>query len=131
MNNSWEKVKDFHIKFNHPTSHIPVELPVERVEKRLLWMQEELDEFRDSVSITEQADAMIDLIYFALGTLVEMGVKPDRLFEIVHSANMRKLFPDGKPRYNSDGKTLKPVTWEDPENELISEINNQLQGNSK
>jgi predicted HAD superfamily Cof-like phosphohydrolase len=128
MNNSWDKVKDFHLKFSHPTKEVPGLLDKERVRKRLLWMQEELDEFRDSNTLTEQADAMIDLIYFALGTLVEMGVKPDKLFDIVHNANMRKLFPDGKPRYNSDGKTIKPKTWEDPENEIVSEINNQLLG---
>lgn len=65
---------------------------------------------------------MIDLIYFALGTLVEMGIRPEKLFEIVHEANMAKLFPDGKPHFNSEGKTIKPATWVDPEQKIINEI---------
>ena len=57
-------------------------------------MLEEINEFLDAVKeqdIVEQADAMIDTIYFALGTLVEMGVQPEQLFDIVQHANMSKL----------------------------------------
>ena len=61
-------------------------------------MREEVDEFVESTNVVDQADAMIDLIYFALGTLVEMGVRPAPLFDIVHNANMQKLWPDGAPR---------------------------------
>ena len=85
-------------------------------------MLEELNEFRDAKNIYEQTDAMIDLIYFALGTLVEMGVRPEQLFRIVHEANMSKLFPDGTPHYNEDGKTIKPPTWVDPEQKIIDEV---------
>lgn len=79
-------------------------------------MLEEINEFLDAVKeqdIVEQADAMIDTIYFALGTLVEMGVQPDILFKIVQHANMSKLFPDGKPHYNEMGKVIKPENWQD------------------
>ena len=86
---------------------------------------EEKNEFLASDEIVEQADAMIDVIYFALGTLVEMGIKPDNLFQIVQDANMSKLWPDGKPHYNQDGKTIKPSTWEDPHNKLKAEIDRQ------
>jgi predicted HAD superfamily Cof-like phosphohydrolase len=89
-------------------------------------MLEEIDEFIESDNITDQADAMIDLIYFALGTLVEMGVKPQKLFDIVHEANMTKLWEDGKPRYNSDGKTIKPPGWQDPFKKLEDAIGNYL-----
>lgn len=126
MNSSWEKVKDFHVKFNHPIKEVPEILNKERVEKRLLWMQEELDEFRDADTIIDQADALIDLIYFALGTFVEMGIKPEKIFELVHISNMQKLFPDGKVRYNSDGKTIKPPVWKGPEDGIEEEIQKQL-----
>jgi predicted HAD superfamily Cof-like phosphohydrolase len=115
MNKQWEMVRDFHIRFNHPTARTPQALNNDRVTARGKWMQEELDEFHDAKNIYEQADAMIDLIYFALGTLVEMGIEPDEIFEIVHNANMSKLWPDGKPHYNNDGKTIKPAGWKDPE----------------
>ena len=78
-------------------------------------MNEEVAEFLVAEDIYEQADAMIDLMYFALGTQVEMGLEPDELFEIVQQANMAKLWPDCKPHYNpKDGKVIKPDTWEDP-----------------
>ena len=115
MNRQWEMVRDFHIKFNHPTARTPQTLNSDRVTARGKWMQEELDEFHAAGNIYEQADAMIDLIYFALVTLVEMGIEPDEIFEIVHNANMSKLWPDGTPHYKDDGKTLKPPGWQDPE----------------
>lgn len=114
MNHEWEKVRDFHIKFCHPYSDSPKKMDSVRARTRYNWMLEELDEFMDARDIVEQADAMIDLIYFALGTMVEMGIRPDELFQIVHTANMDKLWKDGKPHYAPDGKTIKPTGWQDP-----------------
>jgi predicted HAD superfamily Cof-like phosphohydrolase len=81
-------------------------------------MREEIQEFLDSRNIYDQADAMIDLIYFALGTLVEMGIPPEELFDAVQEANMNKLWSDGKPRFREDGKIIKPEGWRPPEPEL-------------
>lgn len=114
MDKYYEMVKDFHEKFNRPTSDSPKYLGYAEKERRYLFMQEELMEFMAAPDIYEQADAMIDLIYFALGTMVEMGVKPQKLFEIVHDANMKKLWPDGKAHYNELGKVVKPERWQDP-----------------
>lgn len=129
MNKEWEDVKLFHLKFNHPTSEYPRKMELNRAEKRYNWMKEEIDEFIKAVKsedIVEQADAMIDLIYFALGTLVEMGIRPDALFEIVQHANMSKLWEDGQPHYNNDGKIIKPSTWKDPHNELMETIKKMM-----
>ena len=115
MNKEWEKVKLFHDKFGHPSSDRPAFIPKERAKDRAKWLMEEIAEFLVAPDIYEQADAMIDLIYFALGTLVEMGIKPDELFDIIQKANMEKLGEDGKPIYNpKDGKIMKPQHWEDP-----------------
>lgn len=128
MNSSWEKVKEFHHKFGAPVSEHPVMLNVDRVTKRCDWLQEEIDEFKESADIYEQADAMIDLIYFALGTLVEMGIKPQELFDIVHTANMQKLWPDGKPHYGPDGKVIKSPAWVDPYEKMKAVIDNAQAG---
>lgn len=115
MDQSWEKVLQFHRLFSVPYKEKPTFLPKDRVTTRSEWMQEEIKEFLESQSLDEQADAMIDLIYLALGTLVEMGVRPEELFNIVHEANMSKLWEDGKPHYReSDGKVIKPPSWQDP-----------------
>lgn len=125
MNKEWEEVKLFHKKFNHPVSSCPKKMEKERAKKRYNWMLEEINEFLEAAEegdIVEQADAMIDVIYFALGTLVEMGIKPDKLFDIVQYANMSKLWEDGKPHYNEMGKVIKPSTWEDPHEKLKDAI---------
>ncbi|RCX12328.1 putative HAD superfamily Cof-like phosphohydrolase [Anaerobacterium chartisolvens] len=125
LDDTWIKVREFHEKFGHPVSEKPVLLNEDRVGKRYDWMLEEINEFKESDNIYDQADAMIDLIYFAVGTMVEMGVKPENVFDIVHSANMRKLWPDGKPHYNEQGKTIKPAGWTDPYNDIKKEIDFQ------
>jgi len=114
INNEWEMVKEFHEKFNHPTSDVAKMIDADRARKRYSWMLEEINEFIEAEDIVEQADAMIDVIYFALGTMVEMGIRPENLFSIVQNANMSKLWEDGKPHYNADGKTIKPAGWQDP-----------------
>lgn len=115
MKKEWNDVKEFHRVFGHPAPETPRKLDPKRALSRAKWMNEEVAEFLVAEDIYEQADAMIDLIYFALGTMVEMGLEPDELFAIVQQANMAKLWPDGKPHYNpKDGKVIKPATWEDP-----------------
>ncbi len=125
MDKEWNYVREFQLKFGHPVAEKPTQMNAERALKRYHWMLEEINEFLEADEIVEQADAMIDVIYFALGTLVEMGIRPDNLFQIVQDANMSKLWPDGKPHYNEEGKTIKPSTWEDPHKKLAEEIERQ------
>lgn len=114
MNNEYEMVKKFHKAFGHPVSENPTEMNFERRKARIRWMKEELDEFLVAKSIYSQTDAMIDLMYFALGTLCELGVPPSEIFKVVQDANMAKLH-DGKPKYREDGKIIKPLGWKPPE----------------
>ena len=128
INEEYEMVKEFHKSFNHPYSDKPTLINMNLAQKRYDWMKEEIDEFLEAVEnrdIYEQADAMIDLIYFALGTLVVLGVTPAEVFKVVQNANMSKLWEDGKPRFREgDGKVIKPPTWEDPHDKIVETINN-------
>lgn len=118
-------VAEFHEAFGHPTERLPGALNESRARAREAWMREELDEFLAASDLIGQADAMVDLIYFALGTLVELGVDGGQLFEVVHEANMKKLGPNGKPLVREDGKIAKPAGWVDPtatlRNRLVEE----------
>lgn len=130
MNTEYYEVKNFQQAFGHPYSEKPIALDYERAKIRAAWMREEINEFLEASKkqdIVEQADAMIDTIYFALGTLVEMGVEPDELFYIVQKANMSKLWPDGKPHYNEMGKVIKPDGWENPHEKLALAIEKMKQ----
>jgi predicted HAD superfamily Cof-like phosphohydrolase len=98
------------------------------VAKRISWMLEELTEFAAADTLEDQVDALTDLIYFALGTFTLMGVKPEPFFDIVHAANMGKLHEDGKPRFNEQGKIIKPEGWAEkyaPEPKIIQELMRQ------
>lgn len=127
LNKNWEDVKRFHEAFGHPVKDIPEMLSPDRAGKRFDWLMEEMGEFLYADNITGQADAMIDLIYFALGTLVEMGIRPEPLWNIVQDANMAKLGPDGKPIYGPDNKVKKPDGWVAPDQLLEDEIIRQME----
>jgi len=78
--------------------------------------------------LVDQMDALTDVNYFVQGSFVVAGVKPQPLFDIVQDANMAKLFPDGKPRYDlgNNGKIIKPEGWQPPEPKIKAEIENQI-----
>ena len=83
------------------------------------------------ISLVGQVDALIDTLYFTYGSFVLMGVDPERLFSIVHQANMGKIFPDGKAHFDPvTHKILKPDDWEEkyaPEPAIKKELERQIQ----
>jgi len=125
INEAYNQVKEFHKAFNHPYEETPTLMNMDRAKKRYSWMLEEINEFltaTENGDIYEQADAMIDNIYFALGTLVELGILPEPIFDIVQNANMSKIWEDGKLHYKPDGKVMKPINWKDPHDEIVKVI---------
>ena len=127
MDKQYEMVRDFQLKMEQPVAEKPMVMSKKRRESRFIYMDEELKEFLAADTIVDQADAMIDLMYLVFGTLVELGVKPEKLFEIVHNANMSKLWEDGKPHMDSEaGKIIKPPSFVRPEPLLQIEIDKQI-----
>ena len=51
-------------------------------------------------NLVGQVDALIDTLYFTYGSFVLMGSGSRTHFDIVHEANMGKLFPDGKAHFD-------------------------------
>ncbi|MEL5940080.1 HAD family hydrolase, partial [Tetragenococcus halophilus] len=74
-------------------------------------------------------DALADIMYFTYGSFVLLGVDPQPIMDIVHQANMGKVFPDGKPHYDKKtNKVLKPANWEAyiaPEGKITKELQRQ------
>jgi predicted HAD superfamily Cof-like phosphohydrolase len=128
IDRAFEDVRAFHLAFGAPAPEAPAELARDRVMGRAAWIEEEAQELREATTIDAQADAFIDVIYFAVGGLVEMGIQPGALWDIVQGANMAKLWPDGRPRFREgDGKVIKPAGWQDPAEKLAAEIRRQLE----
>ncbi|WP_438466600.1 Cof-type HAD-IIB family hydrolase [Streptococcus pluranimalium] len=78
-----------------------------------------------------EVDALTDILYFTYGSFVLMGVDPKPFFDIVHEANMGKIFSDGKAHFDPQThKILKPDHWEDkfaPELAIKKELDRQIQ----
>lgn len=97
----------------------PWYLSEKRSKARAEHIEEELKEFLSSSSPTDQADALIDIIYIAAGALAEMGVTPEqatRAWVEVHRANMRKINGSLSKRPNAGNHdAVKPQGWTGPD----------------
>ena len=111
-------------KFNHEIVQIPYRrFPYKLDRNEARWLahvcEEEVSEFKDAYRAEDligQVDALIDLIYFAMGGLTRLGVEPDKaldIFKSVHEANMLK-FKGNKGR-GSDLDAVKDKSWVGPE----------------
>lgn len=102
----------------------PQTLSAERVAFIRQMVQDEMDELAEAKETWEQADALVDAIYYLCDTAVRQGINLDPLFSIVHRANMGKIV-DGRVRRRADGKILKPEGWVDPKPLLQAEMKRQ------
>lgn len=92
-------------------------------------VNDELKELKDAKTVIDQADALVDAIYYICDMACRKGINLDPLFEIVHGANLEKIV-DGKVIRRPDGKIMKPEGWQAPEPLLIKAINDQVTNGS-
>lgn len=119
-------VRAFHERFGSPAPALPLAgdtIDLQAHHRRLDWIDSELDEAVDALcieNVADLADAYIDIIYFALGGLVELGIDGGPLFEAVHAANMQKIKLPGV------AKIAKPPGWQAPD--IVALIAKQREG---
>lgn len=128
ISEAYADVFRFNKTFGHPYSKTPVLQPVDRVNARSEWIIEEVVELGEAKTIYEQADAYLDIMYFAVGGLVEMGIDPAHIWPLVQAANMAKQFPDGSVQRREDGKIMKPPGWTAPDEAIAETINSLIEG---
>lgn len=102
----------------------PVLLDGDKIAFIRRMVNDELDELQEAKECWEQADALVDAIYYLCDTAVRHGMNLDPLFKIVHQANMQKVV-DGRVLRREDGKILKPAGWTDPAPALRAETDRQ------
>ena len=102
----------------------PRQMTREAIEFVATMVNDELDELREATDLVEQADALVDAIYYICDTAVRHGMNLDQVFEIVHQANMQKVV-DGRVLRRDDGKIMKPEGWRDPGPLLAVELARQ------
>lgn len=108
----------------------PELLSVELYAYRLKFMKEELAEFMTAdgeKDLAGMADALVDLVWVALGTAHYLGIPFDHVWEEVRRANMAKRrWRDGdpvKPRAehlkNMGPEIVKPLGWQPPDIDAV------------
>jgi predicted HAD superfamily Cof-like phosphohydrolase len=75
----------------------------------------ELNQAWEGEDLVAYTDAVCDLVYVLVGSLVSFGVDFDRCFAEVQRSNMSKLGEDGKPIVREDGKILKGPNFTPPD----------------
>jgi dephospho-CoA kinase len=115
-----EKYLDLVLQFNQDIIGLPIPDSPSRLDPgRKKWasraLSEELTEFVEAAELEDEVDALVDLAYFALGRIIEMGVVPGAAFEEVHAANMAKVRGELSKRPDSKGfDAIKPDGWQPP-----------------
>lgn len=122
-----EDIKAFHQRFKLPGPQAPEFLgDKELFDFRVGFMREELEEFVEAYNrgdLPEAADALIDLVYVAMGTAYMMGLPWDELWNDVQRANMTKVRAE-HPTHSKRGTTydvVKPPGWVPPQSATIIE----------
>jgi predicted HAD superfamily Cof-like phosphohydrolase len=109
-----------HRKFGFCNHLVPGLATRRLLQERAACMMEELQEFQDAAMVQDlvkQADALVDLVYFAIGTAVILGLPFQQLWDEVHRANMSKERGATKRGHAVD--LMKPEGWTPPNIEEI------------
>src|SRR5512139_697373 len=121
FNPMMECIQDFHEKFGLEYLGTPRFLDLDMSEFRIKFMQEELDEYKTARSdgdLEKQLDALVDLMYVALGTAYLHGFDIAEAFYRVHKANMNKVRVSRETEDLSTRKSqydvVKPEGWVPP-----------------
>lgn len=112
-----------HHKFSFPRAVAPRLLSIEDMAGRFRFMLEELNEFMEAVEqqdLAEAFDALIDLVYVAKGTAVQLGLPWSEGWDAVHDANMAKVRSPSKTDRGFD--LLKPDGWKAPNHAKLLEF---------
>lgn len=131
MTDVFKDVGDFHEKFGLPSIRDnnkagrpipPHVLDPETNAFRVDFMQEELDEFKQAYmenDLPKMADALIDLVYVALGTAHMMHVPFYHCWFEVQRANMAKeranSSTDERSKRKNSLDVVKPKGWKAPD----------------
>ena len=117
------KVGEFQRKFDLPTlsaDSTPALIPLGAAEFRLAFLREEVKELAAAYAahdLPEIADALVDIVYVALGTAHYHHLPWRALFDAVHHANMQKIRASSalQSKRGSTLDVVKPEGWSAPD----------------
>jgi NTP pyrophosphatase (non-canonical NTP hydrolase) len=95
----------------------PGHLTKRKLDERVRFLQEELDELRaacERQDLAAQADALVDLVYVAKGTALMLGLPWNDLWREVQRSNMAKVRRETRHGDHKVG-VMKPENWQPPQ----------------
>jgi predicted HAD superfamily Cof-like phosphohydrolase len=107
--------------------HVNVDSALGLLRETIASTQEDgIDEYRWCLDATRSEDSPqlilkyqvqeLERLWYVIYTLYQQhGIDLDKVFDVVHEANMAKRFPDGKFHKREDGKIIKPPGWKEPD----------------
>jgi predicted HAD superfamily Cof-like phosphohydrolase len=123
----------FHEKFQLQALPKPGFLGLEQTDFRLKFLDEELDELKHSIvkqDLPGALDAIVDLVYVALGTAYLMNLPFNEAWAAVQQANMAKVRTE-RAEDSKRGSTfdvVKPAGWTAPDiGKVIEQYELQLE----
>lgn len=116
---SWvQDIADMHRKFgvNEAVRKMDADKLKAFLEFRIRFLQEELDEMKNTDDPEEVTDALIDLCVVAIGTMDALDIDATKAWDEVHRANMSKQVGVKASRPNPLGlpDLIKPAGWVAP-----------------
>jgi predicted HAD superfamily Cof-like phosphohydrolase len=122
IESNFDDVGEFHDKFglDRATGESPHDLDESLFEFRLSFLREEMDELemaQEEGDVAGMADALVDLVYVALGTAHLCDLPWQEVWDEVHSANMRKRRAiDARESGRGHSQdVIKPPGWMPPD----------------
>ena len=112
----WKQIVEFHEKYGLEYPNHVCELDRETFQFRLNFMLEELTEYVGASKPEDTIDALVDLVYVAMGTAYLHGFNWSEHWNEVHQANMRKQRASdaSESKRGSQLDVVKPEGWVGP-----------------
>lgn len=114
-----DKLIEFNKAFGIPYNTEPTNIDTKLVDLRFSLMFEENQEYHIAgvaKNLVEVADGLGDKLYILIGSIVAHGMQDIIIdvFNEIHRSNMTKVDLDGKVTRRSDGKIMKPASYQKP-----------------
>lgn len=119
MHSNFHDVIDFHNKYGLIYTGKVRPLDKSTQAYRIHFLEEELKEFIQSANLDDtvgMADALIDIVYVAMGTAYMMGLPWQKLWDEVQRTNMNKIRATDANQSKRKNllDVIKPEGWEPP-----------------
>lgn len=112
--NLYALVQQFYDATQQPRPAVPTRMSTAARARYMQYLLSEIVEFGEATTLLEQVCEVLDMLFFVYDVFVEMGVDPNKPFQLLHAANMRKVFPDGEAHWDysvTPYRLLRPPDW--------------------